>query len=325
LLLERIDKLEKRLADLESRVAAKPPDNGAAMAKPSTDRIGSGHTSTETNPSTEVKQEAGNPSKPKKSEPFAFADWSWLTGNARTKQLAADSKFFTPEIRADVSYTSSFNHPQDNTIGGSSEIFRSGEVVLTQLGLGGDFHYDNVRARVMTQIGMYSQTQPRNDSSVARGQWNLDNAYRYISEAYGGYHLDKMHGINVDAGIFLSYIGLWSFYNFDNWTYQPSFVSSNTPWFFTGMRIQFANNIFYNVTTTIAMMAGCFALPIPALALAGSFAAQGRRPASLGTLPAYTLNFGVLVVGTALIIGLLSYFPVLALGSILEHLLMKLS
>jgi hypothetical protein len=47
------------------------------------------------------------------------------------------------------------------------------------------------------------------------------------------------HGLNVDAGIFVSYIGLFSYYNFDNWTYQPSFVSSNTPWFFNGMRIQY--------------------------------------------------------------------------------------
>ena len=36
----------------------------------------------------------------------------------------------------------------------------------------------------------------------------------------------------------MSYVGLWSYYNFDNWTYQPSYVSSNTPWFFNGMRIQ---------------------------------------------------------------------------------------
>jgi hypothetical protein len=42
----------------------------------------------------------------------------------------------------------------------------------------------------------------------------------------------------VDAGIFVSYIGLFSYYNFDNWTYQPSYVSSNTPWFFNGVRIQ---------------------------------------------------------------------------------------
>ena len=109
---------------------------------------------------------------------------------------------------------------------------------MTQLGIGGDFHYDNVQGRLMTQFGMYSQTTPRNDASPARGQWQLDTAYRYISEAYGGYHFDKMNGINVQAGIFMSYVGLWSYYNFDNWTYQPSYVSSNTPWFFNGMRIQ---------------------------------------------------------------------------------------
>ena len=49
----------------------------------------------------------------------------------------------------------------------------------------------------------------------------------------------SQHGLNVDAGIFVSYIGLFSYYNFDNWTYQPSFVSSNTPWFFNGLRIQY--------------------------------------------------------------------------------------
>ena len=47
-----------------------------------------------------------------------------------------------------------------------------------------------------------------------------------------------MHGINFDAGIFMSYVGLFSYYNFDNWAYQPSYVSSNTPWFFEGIRIQ---------------------------------------------------------------------------------------
>ncbi len=149
-----------------------------------------------------------------------------------------DTKFFTPEIRADVDYVYDFNHPKDDTIGGSSEVFRSDEVQVTQLGVGGDFHYDNVRARVMTQFGLYSQTTPRNDASGSRGQWNLDNAYRYLSEAYGGYHFNWMHGVNVDAGIFMSYIGLFSYYNFDNWAYQPSYVSSNTPWFFNGVRIQ---------------------------------------------------------------------------------------
>src|SRR6185312_5319793 len=46
------------------------------------------------------------------------------------------------------------------------------------------------------------------------------------------------HGVNIDAGIFMSYVGLFSYYNFDNWAYQPSYVSSNTPWFFNGLRVQ---------------------------------------------------------------------------------------
>jgi hypothetical protein len=172
------------------------------------------------------------------SEPFAFADFSWLTGNARTKDIPYDTKFFTPEFRADIDYVYDFNHPKDDTIGGSSEVFRSNEVHVTDLGVGGDFHYDNVRGRVLSQIGLYSQTTARNDASPARGQWNLADAYRYVSEAYGGYHFNVLHGVNVDAGIFLSYIGLFSYYQFDNWAYQPSYVSSNTPWFFNGLRVQ---------------------------------------------------------------------------------------
>jgi Putative beta-barrel porin-2, OmpL-like. bbp2 len=185
------------------------------------------------------KPAATPPTPPEKSAPFAFANWTWLNGNPRTETPAFDSKFFTPEIRSDVDYTYDFRHPKDDTIGGSSEIFRANEVQLTQMGVGGDFHYDQVRARFMTQFGMYSTTTPRNDSSYSRGQWQLDNAYRYLSEAYGGYHWNKMHGINLDAGIFMSYVGLFSYYNFDNWAYQPSYVSSNTPWFFTGVRAQF--------------------------------------------------------------------------------------
>jgi hypothetical protein len=193
-------------------------------------------------PSSPSQASETAPAKKQKIDPFSDWDWTWLNGNPRTKEAAFDSKFFTPEIRADVTYTYDFNRPVDNTISGSSEIFRSNEIQLEQLGLGGDFHYDNVRARFMTQFGMYSATTPRNDPSPAKGQWDLDTAYRYLAEAYGGYHINALNGINVDAGIFLSYIGLFSYYNFDNWAYQPSYVSSNTPWFFNGLRVQIFPN-----------------------------------------------------------------------------------
>jgi hypothetical protein len=187
-------------------------------------------------PSPDPSPEA--PKEPAKKDPFAFADFTWLTGNSRQKDFPIDTKVFTGEVRVDVNYTADFNHPSDDTISGSSEIFRADEFQLTQLGVGGDFHWNNVRGRLMTQFGMYSETTPRNDASPSRGQWNLADAYRYVSEAYGGYHIDAMNGINIDAGIFMSYVGLFSYYQYDNWAYQPSYVSSNTPWFFNGLRVQ---------------------------------------------------------------------------------------
>ena len=181
---------------------------------------------------------AAKPEKPAPTEPFAYADWTWLNGNPRNKDAVWDSKFFTPEIRFDADFISSMNHPKDDTLGGSTEIFRSNEIQLEQISFGGDFHWQNVRGRVLTMGGMFAVTTPRNDGSVGRGQWDLTGAYKYFSEAYGGYHINVNHGLNIDAGIFVSYIGLFSYYNFDNWTYQPSYVSSNTPWFFNGLRIQ---------------------------------------------------------------------------------------
>jgi hypothetical protein len=265
LLLDRVEQLEKRVEELESKAQpsspAKPSAASAPAATPESTAAPVAESSvTHSATSAGISPVADHPtdigasasaaiSQPAamnqlvdnaktKAEPFAFADFTWLNGNARTKTPAFDSKFFTPEIRADVDYVYDFAHPKDDTIGGSSEVFRSGEVQVTQLGVGGDFHFDNVRARLMTQFGLYSQTTPRNDASPARGQWNLADAYRYISEAYGGYHFNALHGINVDAGIFMSYIGLFSYYQFDNWAYQPSYVSSNTPWFFNGVRVQ---------------------------------------------------------------------------------------
>lgn len=246
LLLKRIETLEQRLAELESRGGGKPPE-AARLAVVHTapapqlpgpeNQLVSASLSPEAMSGTEALTIPSAQVR-KKPEPFAFGDFTWLTGNPRTKDSPINTDVFTGEIRFDSAYHYSFNHPIDHSIGGSSEVFRSDEFQVTQIGVGGDFHYNNVRGRLMTQFGMYSQTTPRNDASPGRSQWNLDNAYRYISEAYGGYHIDKLNGINIDAGIFMSYVGLFSYYQFDNWAYQPSYVSSNTPWFFNGVRIQ---------------------------------------------------------------------------------------
>jgi Putative beta-barrel porin-2, OmpL-like. bbp2/Carboxypeptidase regulatory-like domain len=170
--------------------------------------------------------------------PFAVGDLGWMNGTPRSKAPIFDTKFFTPEIRFDVNYLQDYNHPVDHTIVGSTEEFRSGEFQIEQVSFGGDFHWEDVRARFLSMFGLFAVTTPRNDASAGVGQWDLQGAYKYFSEANAGYHFDVNHGLNVDAGIFVSYIGLFSYYNFDNWTYQPSFVSSNTPWFFNGLRVQ---------------------------------------------------------------------------------------
>lgn len=81
-----------------------------------------------------------------------------------------------------------------------------------------------------------------------------------------------------------------------------------------------ANSMFYNATTAIAMLVGRFGLSALALALAGKLAAQRRRPTTAGTLPSDSATFGVLVLGTIVLVGALCFLPALALGPIAEGL-----
>ncbi|HXY33671.1 MAG TPA: potassium-transporting ATPase subunit KdpA [Planctomycetaceae bacterium] len=81
-----------------------------------------------------------------------------------------------------------------------------------------------------------------------------------------------------------------------------------------------ANNVFYNVTTAVAMAVGRFGPAALALLLAGRLAAQGRKPTTIGSLPCDTVTFGALVLGAVLLQGALCFLPALALGPIAEYL-----
>lgn len=170
--------------------------------------------------------------------PFDGIETNWQNGSDRRDSSILQTRYFTGQVILDVNYTHSFNNPNDNTVVGSTAVARNNEVQLSHLMFGGDFTYNNAHARIMTQFGNRSIVIPRNDLSPYRGQYQLADVYRYLAEAYAGYHFDKWYGINVDAGLFLSYIGLNSYYQVENWEYQASFTSDNTPWFFNGLRIQ---------------------------------------------------------------------------------------
>jgi K+-transporting ATPase ATPase A chain len=81
------------------------------------------------------------------------------------------------------------------------------------------------------------------------------------------------------------------------------------------------NTPFYNLTGSLALLAGRFLPILAVLAIAGSLAAKERVPAGPGTFPTHTPLFVGLLVGVVVIVGALTFFPVLALGPIVEHLL----
>ena len=170
--------------------------------------------------------------------PFDNMDQTWVNGNDRRDSSVFHIPYFTPEIFVDANITASGADPIDHTVVGSTALARNNEMEISQLGFGGDFNYNGARGRFMTQFGTRDEVVPRNDYSTYRGQYDLQDAYRYISEAYAGYHFNVWHGINVDGGLFMSYIGLNSYYQVENWDYQASYTSDNTPWFFNGIPIQ---------------------------------------------------------------------------------------
>ena len=79
------------------------------------------------------------------------------------------TKYFTPEFRADANYTLDYNHPEDDSLGGSTETFRSDEWQLEQISAGGDIRIQNVRGRILTMDGMFATTTPATTAARTAG------------------------------------------------------------------------------------------------------------------------------------------------------------
>jgi K+-transporting ATPase ATPase A chain len=98
--------------------------------------------------------------------------------------------------------------------------------------------------------------------------------------------------------------------------YAFSSAGANNGSAFAGLT---TNAPLYNTTLGLTMVFGRFLIIIPALALAGSLAAKKIAPSSAGTFPVSGGTFIVILTGTILIVGALTFFPVWALGPIVEH------
>jgi K+-transporting ATPase ATPase A chain len=108
-------------------------------------------------------------------------------------------------------------------------------------------------------------------------------------------------------------------HGFSEVLYAFSSAANNNGSAFGGLS---ANTPFYNTALGICMWLGRFAIIVPVMAMAGSFAAKKRIPVGAGTMPTHGPLFIAILIGSVLLIGLLNYVPALALGPVVEHLML---
>jgi len=176
--------------------------------------------------------------------PFEGYDLSWINGQNRQTDFPLTLKdkdgetILTGVAYVDTYFNYDFNRPKDNTHNASAAIGRSNEFTINMASVGLETTYKNVIGRLWLQFGQMGSIVQDLDGTVNHGKNTSASNLKYIREAAGGYHFDVMHGLNVEAGIFMSYIGLESYVLNENWNYQRSLVCDFTPFYFQGARIQ---------------------------------------------------------------------------------------
>ncbi len=177
--------------------------------------------------------------------PFEGMDLTWVNGQNRQRNFPltfTDKKtgetILTGVAYFDGYYNYNFARPLDNTQTISSTIGRTNEFTLNLVSIGVESNYKNIIGRLWLQAGQMLSIIQDNDVTVLRGRNTSVNNLKYIREAAGGYHFNKWYGVNVEMGIFMSYIGLESYMLQENWNYQRSMVCEFTPFYFSGARIQ---------------------------------------------------------------------------------------
>lgn len=185
--------------------------------------------------------------------PFEGMDLTWINGQNRQKNfpLVATDKngetIFTGVALLDGYFNYNFARPKDNTQTISAATGRSNEFSINQASIGIESNYKNVIGRLWLQTGSMTHIVQEADGSVNRGRNTGTGNLKFIREAAAGYHFNVDYGLNVEAGIFMSYIGLESYVLQENWSYQRSMVCDFTPFYFQGARVQYYPSRKYKV------------------------------------------------------------------------------
>jgi len=192
--------------------------------------------------------------------PFDGMDLSWVNGQNRQQNFPLQFKdkdgetVLTGTTFLDGYFNYNFARPLDHTQTISAVTGRAQEFSLALASIGIESNYKNIIGRLWLQTGSMLNVVQETDGSVLRGRNTgttigangvnagngiTGNNLKFIREAAAGYHFNAAYGLNVELGIFMSYIGLESYVTQENWSYQRSLVCDFTPFYFQGARVQF--------------------------------------------------------------------------------------
>lgn len=192
--------------------------------------------------------------------PFDGMDLSWVNGQNRQQYFPLQFKdkdgetVLTATSFLDGYYNYNFARPLDHTQTISAVTGRAQEFSLALASIGIESNYKNIIGRLWLQTGSMLNVVQETDASVLRGRNTgttigangvnngtgiTGNNLKFIREAAAGYHFNVAYGLNLELGIFMSYIGLESYVTQENWNYQRSLVCDFTPFYFQGARAQF--------------------------------------------------------------------------------------
>ncbi|MFO0609633.1 MAG: outer membrane beta-barrel protein [Polyangiales bacterium] len=175
--------------------------------------------------------------------PFSRHDWTWLNGSNYQPASPLRIGPVTPTLSVDTAVAWQFSNPVDHTIFPTTTAARHGEFSLNLAYVGFELNGINTPAggpigRVEFQFGSYIATIHGQDASLQRGFYLSNPTLSYVKQAGVGWHFHWLHGVNIEAGIFPSYIALESYVPQENWSYTHPFVSDFTPYYFAGLRTQ---------------------------------------------------------------------------------------
>ncbi|MGA3121839.1 MAG: outer membrane beta-barrel protein [Polyangiaceae bacterium] len=171
--------------------------------------------------------------------PFGEFDFSWMNGSNPQPPSLLGMGPLTWSLYVDTYFAWDFNHPVDHTIFPTTVAPRHDEISLNLAHIGIDVTgLDGPTGRLYLQYGSMVETIAGQDTTTTRGFFLTNRLMQIVQQAAAGWHFHALHGVNVELGIFPSYLGLESYLPEENWAYTHAFVADATPYYFFGFRGQ---------------------------------------------------------------------------------------